>query len=344
MPRQPSFAQVYDDLLTRYGREVADAFLEGVNDLTTRAQVERVVVALTAGDIDGAIAALNLDPVAFNRMIDAIEASYAAGGAATADSLPKRDPDGVALLLRFDDRNPRAEAWLRDKSSTLVTRIMDEQRQGIRQALTDGMVRGDNPRRVALDVVGRIDRATGRRTGGVIGLTPQQERFSRSAADELASGDPAQLRHYLTRELRDRRFDRTIAKAIREETPVPAETASRALVQYKNRLLRYRGELIGKVEVFTALAEARDEAYQQLVDKGRVSPADIVKTWRHFASENPRVQHIAMQGKKARLNQPFVLPDGTTMRFPHDERAPIKHRAGCKCQADYRIDWSANVR
>lgn len=344
MPRQPSFAQVYDDLLTRYGREVADAFLEGVNDLTTRAQVERVVVALTAGDIDGAIAALNLDPVAFNRMIDAIEASYAAGGAATADSLPKRDPDGVALLLRFDDRNPRAEAWLRDKSSTLVTRIMDEQRQGIRQALTDGMVRGDNPRRVALDVVGRIDRATGRRTGGVIGLTPQQERFSRSAADELASGDPAQLRHYLTRELRDRRFDRTIAKAIRDETPVPAETASRALVQYKNRLLKFRGDVIGRTEALASLNAAQYEALRQLVDTGRVTAAQVRRVWRSARDLRVRDTHRIMDGQSVGLTEAFQSPRGARLQFPGDPSAPASETIQCRCIVTPRIDWSANVR
>lgn len=340
---KPTFAQVYDALLTRYGRQVADAFLAAVNDLTSQAQIERVVAALSAGNITDAIEAMNLDPAAYNRLIDAIEAGYAAGGEAQVQALPSRDPEGVALILRFNDRNPRAEAWLRDRSSTLITRIGEEQRAVIRDALTAGLERGDNPRTVALDVVGRLDRATGRRVGGVIGLTPQQEAFARNAQTELASGDPALMRNYLTRELRDRRFDRTIAKAIRDEAPVPAETIQKALIQYRNRLLKFRGDMIGRTEALASLNAAQDEALRQLVDTGRVTASQVRRVWRATRDRRTRDTHAILDGQSVGLNEAFRSASGALIRFPGDPQAPAAETIQCRCFVSVRIDYAANV-
>jgi hypothetical protein len=336
--------RLFEELLARYAPEVAAAFREAVADIAAQADLQRIITALQRGDIDAAIEALHLDPAAYAKIEDAVRSAYNAAGQGAVSTLPKiTDGQGHAVVIRFDGRNYRAEAWLRSNSADLVTRIVDDQKVAVRAALTEGMVKGQNPRTVALDIVGRTNRATGAREGGIIGLTSQQEEYARTAREELASGDPAQLRHYLTRTRRDKRFDRTVTKAIEAEKPVPAEIVGKATVAYQRRLLQLRGETIGKVEAFTAIAEGKHEAYSQAVDAGKISAAAITKTWRHFGSEHPRIQHIAMAGKKAGFNELFILPDGTAMRFPHDPRAPISHRAGCKCGADYSIDFFAGL-
>src|SRR5690606_12500372 len=142
------------------------------------------------------------------------------------------EPDGNRVIFRFSMRNPEAEAWLRDHSATLVTRIVDVQREAIRTALTEGLAQGQNPRQTALEVIGRVSRATNRREGGIIGLTPAQERYVSSARRELLSGDPGQLANYLTRSRRDKRFDRTIASAIREGKPLPRDMVDRIAGRY----------------------------------------------------------------------------------------------------------------
>jgi hypothetical protein len=213
----------------------------------------------------------------------------------------------------------------------------------VRQALAAGMARGENPRTTALDLVGRVDPSTGKRDGGIIGLTAQQQGAVEAARDQLRSDDPAQLKAYLERKRRDKRFDRSVLKAIREEKPLPAEIAGKALRQYKNRLLQLRGETIGKNEAFTSLQASKQEAYRQAVQGGAVSQQAVRKIWRHMANENPRIQHVEMDGESVGLEEVFVMPDGTRMLYPHDPEAPAKHTLGCHCQADYRIDHLANL-
>jgi hypothetical protein len=338
--------QVYADLLARYGRLVADAFMKAVDELRSGVEFQRLQAAIEQRNIDAALEALHIDPAAYNEMLDRIRDAHTAGGQSAADTFPKRKPDGTALVMRFDGRNPRAEAWLSGHSSDLVTRIVSDQRAAVRASLTASMERGDNPRRAALDIVGRVNRVTGKRDGGVLGLSAPQEQFVRSARDELASADPTGLRHYLTRKRRDRRFDRTITKAIREGVAPPKEIAAKALTAYERRLLQLRGETIGRVETMTALQTSKREAFQQAIDSGKVNESDVRKAWRSAGDGRVRDTHIMLNGESVGFNQPFQSPSGALMLHPMDTSfgAGPEEIINCRCDCEYRIDFLANLR
>lgn len=338
MPRKPTAQQLYDELTERYGREIAAAFEQAIDDLRSAADLQRAQAAIEAGDLNALVQALHLDPAAYSPVLDAVQRAYGAGGQVTASSLPKLKD--ATLFVRFNARNPAAERWLKDHASEWVTRTLDDQKAAIRQRLETGLQRGENPRTTALDIVGRLNRATGKREGGVIGLTAQQEQYLESARQELAGGD---LRNYLTRARRDRRFDRAVKKALETGDPIPADLQRKAVQQYSNRLLKLRGDVIGQHETFTALAASKHEAYRQAIENGAVSPSAVKKKWKHLPSEHPRLQHVAMQGKTVGFSEPFILPDGTRMLYPHDPSAPIRHTAGCHCQADYVVDFLAGL-
>lgn len=343
MPAKPTAKQLYEELLRRYGQSVADAFFASIQDLRDAADLQRAITALKAGDIASAIAALHIEPAAYNGLLDRIVTAYGEGGAAATNLLPAKTESGVALVVRFDVRNPTAEAWLRLHSSDLVTGIVADQRTAVRRALEAGLAAGRNPTTTALDIVGRVDRATGQRVGGVLGLTSTQEEWARNARAELQSGDPAQLKAYLKRSVRDKRFDRTVQKALDSGQPVPADIVGKAVDRYRSGLLKLRGELIGKEETFRALAASRQESFRQAIANGSIAQQAVTKTWRHFPNENPRHEHIAMNGKKVGFNESFVLPDGTPMLYPHDPSAPLSQTAGCHCQADYEVDFLAGL-
>jgi hypothetical protein len=345
MARTPSQQRLFDALQTRYGAEVARAFLAAIDDITAAADLQRIIAAINAGNIEAAIAAMNIDAAAYSQLLDTLDAAYRAGGDGAISTLPAlTDAAGARLVIRFDARNPRAEAWLRDNSAELVTRIQTEQRLAIRQALEAGMIRGENPRTTALDVVGRISRATGKREGGIIGLTQQQEVASRRALDELRSGDPAQLRAYLERGRRDKRFDRAVTKAIRENRPVDAATATKAATQYKNRLLALRGEMIGRTEAMTSLHSGQHEALLQAIDKGAITENQVRRVWNSAGDGRVRHTHAALDGQSVGLKEKFSSPSGAQLMYPGDASAPASERINCRCTVTTKVDFLAPLR
>jgi hypothetical protein len=343
MPRRAD-REIFEELLAAHEPKIRAAFIDAVRDLVDNITLRVVVERLERGDVAGAIDAMHLDAEAFGMLERAIADAYNSGGQATVGNLPRLiDPTGARVVFRFSIRNPEAEAWLRQHSSTLVTRIVDDQREAIRTAFTEGLAQGQNPRVSALDVVGRVSRVSNRREGGVIGLTAQQERFVASARQELSSGDPEAMAHYLTRGRRDKRFDRTIAKAIREGKPVPADMVARITGRYADSLLALRGELIGQNETATALNESRKEGIRQQIASGKIAEQDVRKTWKHTPGEHPRLHHLAMNGKSVAWGEKFVLPNGVEMDHPHSSDAPISETAFCKCLWLPKISYFAAV-
>ena len=338
--------QVYADLLEKYGRQVADAFMRAVEGLRTRARAQEAVAAIEALDIEAALEALDIDPAAFDEMLDKIREAHTEGGRFQAEAMPRRKGDGTALTVRYDGRADRAEAWVRDHSSQLVTRITRETEQVIRAALADSLARGANPRSALLDIVGRVNRATGRRDGGILGLSTTQAAAVTAARSELASSEAAGLRNYLTRKARDRRFDRTIQKAIREGVAPPADKAANAITAYERRLLKVRAEAIGRVETMTALQKGKAEAIQQAIDSGKISAGDVTKAWRSAGDFRVRHTHARLNGTRVRFDGVFVTSSGAMMRHPMDTSlgAGVDEIAGCRCDCEYRISFLKGLR
>lgn len=346
MARTRAQRQVYADLLERYGRPVADAFFKAIDGIKRGASLQRVTAAIEARSIEAALDELNIDPAAFDEMLDRLRDSYTEAGRDAVDGMPRRDAQGAALVVHFDGRNPSAEAWLQRQSSSLITRTVEDMRGAVRTSLTASLEAGSNPRTAALDIVGRINRVTGRREGGILGLSTVQEGYVRSARAELASDDPAVLRNYLTRTRRDKRFDRLVEKALREGTAVPADIAGKASLAYERRLLQLRGETIARVETMTELQHGKREAFDQAIRSGKVNEADVRKAWRSAGDFRVRHTHRDLNGESAGFREAFVSPSGARMLHPMDTSlgAGPEEIIGCRCDCEYRIDFLANLR
>lgn len=343
MPRKTS-RQIVEELLDKHEPLIREAFLRAIDDIRSSVTLRVMVERLERGDIIGAAEAVNVDPAAFGPLERAIAEAYYDGGNAEVGNYPLvRYPDGSRVIWRFGVRDPIGEAWLREHSSRLVTRTTEDMREAIRVALSEGFARGQNPTRTALDVVGRVSRSTNRREGGIVGLTAQQSRAVENARRRLLSGDPAALQEIFGLKRRDRRFDRTIAKAIREGKPLPAEFIAKWTGRYSDSLLKLRGDLIGLNETHAALARSREDAIRQQIEAGKVDAQDVTKVWRHTPQESPRLHHQQMNGKAVAYGEKFELPNGVRMDYPHSEDAPISETAFCKCHYALKVDFFASV-
>lgn len=204
------------------------------------------------------------------------------------------------------------------------------------------MTEGRNPRATALDIVGRLNRATGRREGGILGLSSTQTDAVIRARAELLSGDPAQLRNYLTRARRDKRFDRIVQKAIKEGRALGKADADAITGRYKDRLLALRGETIARTETLAGLNAGKEEGIRQLIDTGKVQRTAVKKIWRATGDDRTRDSHMALNGVEIGIDTPFVSPlTGAQMMFPHDTSrgAPASEVIGCRCFYEIKIDY-----
>ncbi len=314
------------------------AFLDAVYTIRDEAQIGVIADRLERGDIDGAFEAAGVDLNKFRGLEKTYQEGYEAAGNYTARAVPATTaPDGYRAVFQFDVRNPNAEQWLLYSSSRLVTNITDDQRDAIRNFLQASLSRGDNPRAAALDLVGRINPLTRRREGGIIGLTAQQELWSRNYRDELLSLDAGALR----RSLRDMRFDATFRRAIYDGKPLTADMIGKMVTAYRNRALRLRAETIGRTETIASLHAAQDEAFRQAIADGAIDSTALTWIWRTARDERVRATHAAMNGQRVANGKPFQSPSGATLRYPGDPLAPASETINCRCWREPKVDFLA---
>ena len=316
-----------------------EAFEEAVADITSTAQMASLEAAIARGDTQAALRALNLGPEFWAPLDRAMTRVFEQGAVwQLAQTFPKRGRL-AGLQIRFDGRHHRAEAWTRQNGARLVAEVAASVKEAVAQTVEDGLVAGRNPRRVALDIAGKVNRATGRREGGIIGLTGQQARYVTNAREELENLDSA----YFRRKLRDGRFDRTIAKAIREGKPLTKADIDRITARYSDSLLKHRAEVIARTEALTALNAGRQEGIMQMADGGDIPRTAIKREWLSTPDSRTRDSHSSMNRQVVGIDEPFVSPSGARMVFPGDKSldAPTSETIQCRCSFRTRVDWQA---
>jgi hypothetical protein len=327
-------------LLAKYQPVIRDVFAKAVQDIVDHAQVGRVVSSLERGDIEGALRALHIQPTAYIGLEAAVRQAYLDGGVTAVSTLPVlRDTGGARMVIRFDIRNPSAERWLAEHSSTLITGIVDDQREAVQAAMRDGLARGANPRSTALDIVGRVNPASTRREGGVLGLSAPQERYVTAARAELSSGDPTLMRHYLTRTRRDARFDGVVRKAIAAEKALDTATVARLIGRYADRLLQLRGETIARTETMASLHASQMEAHRQAIATGSVQAQNVRKVWKATNDNRTRDTHRDLHGQSVGLEERFA----NGLLYPGDPSGHVSEIVNCRCHQVFRIDFMAGL-
>lgn len=336
--------KAFQDALAQYAPSIRQAFIDAVQDITDNAVLDQVVKALERGDPDAAWRALGYNPSIWSRFVTALRATFEQGGLLSIAIMPKHviNEEGLKVPVRFNVRDRRAETWLSEESSRLITAVEDDMRTNVRKALEVGLAEGRNPRNTALDIVGRINRETGHREGGTLGLTVQQEEWSRSARTRLLTLDEA----YFTMELRDKRFDATVRKAIDAGKPLLIETVEKLVTRYRDNALRSRGENVGRTETLAALNRSEFEATMQALERNGKPMEAAYKVWDSAGDRRVRPEHVELDEQRVRIDQPFVTSAGVRMMHPGDTTlgAPGRSVIGCRCRVRYDIDFAYGIK
>lgn len=335
----PTYPRI-NRLIASWSPLLQKAFLDSIANLRSEAEVEEITRMLEAGDIEGALDAVHLNEASYRPLDRAVGEAFEAGGTITARSLPSvRTAEGLRAKFQFNVRNPRAETWLKDYSSTLVREIMDDQRDAIRNFLRANMEAGNNPRATALDLVGRIG-TNGSREGGILGLTSSQEAWVRNYEAELRSASPTSA---LVRELRDRRFDAAVKRAAEAGEAIPEDLLSKMVQSYRTRALRFRAEAVGRTEAMASLHESQEQSMAQAVEAGLFETKNVVQIWRTAHDNRVRDSHNSMDGQTVPMGEDFVTGDGNTLRFPGDPNGPPEEVINCRCFREFKVDFLAGI-
>lgn len=306
-------------------------FRNTIAQIRSRSQLARLITAIENGDLEAAFRAAGMREGQWSTLAEQIRSAYVESGIfSVAADVPTR------FGMTFNITNPRAEEWLRFKSSAFVTRMNADQREAVQEMLQSGMARGRNPRTTALDIIGRVSGRTGRRTGGVLGLNGPQTNAVINARQQLNNLDSS----YFTRIRRDRRYDNMVREAIRSGTPLTDKQVNTIIGRYEDRLLQTRGETIARTETLEALNEASDEALRQVIDDGLAPPDAVVRVWQHSFSGNERKGHLEMHGQERGIDEPFYNPE-TGVELMHPGEGPASEVINCRCIAIHRINFSA---
>lgn len=386
------------ELIDQLEPALAAIFISAIALLRSGINYTQLVAALKEGDIDAAIDALNIDRGAFSAYAIERQSAFARAGSVVSEVttkdriaffrrdtkepslhspplgpdafMPPRPPAPPAMSLdgpepthiqfRFDLTNPRAELRIRTEAATRITGYVEEQIEAARRVIGDGFQRGEGPQQIATDIAGRVNPISGRREGGIIGLSDPQVGYVDNMRARLLSGDPEEMLKVLGRfdkegawipgtgmTLRDRRFDRSIQKAIRDvaagkPNPLTRDKIDEMTAKYSDRLLARRAEDIARVETAQGVMLARAEATKQALDKAGLPDDAVEKFWRHNGGlRHARDWHLAMNGKSVTgIDAVFHMPDGSLMKHSHDPDGGAKNNVACRCSTDFDIDWA----
>ncbi|CAI8830878.1 Phage_Mu_F domain-containing protein [Pseudomonas sp. IT-P2] len=315
-----------------------------VVDAATVAEVERLIAE---EDENGLAALLSLGALA--AFLELARNVYLAGAKfeIKAIAIPKN-----LGRFEFDVRKPEPERWLVEKAAEIRRDADLNVREAIRAVIgsrgrivtpsvqvevgATPMTR--SPRQAALDLLGRVSAQTGSRSGGVIGLPGNYAQYVLNARQQLLSGNPDQMRNYLQRKRRDRRFDGIVNRAINAGKPVAQADVDKIAGRYADRLMKTYAEMLSKSEALESFGAGRDQVYEQLIAQG-LDRDSVTKTWRDRADKKVRHTHSVMGGQEVQKDQPFQSPNGALLRYPGDSAlgAGWSERAGCRCSAIYKI-------
>ena len=154
--------------------------------------------------------------------------------------------------FRFDEARPEAAAWAAKEAGNMIVEVVEEQRALVRDLASRASMGEMTPR----------DAARGIRD--TIGLTNQQAGW---------------VENFRARQVADLQTQGLSAAEV-------ARRADKATQRYHDRIHRYRSENIARTEILRASHEGRQQAWQQGLDEGYISP-NSEKQW--SANQDGRV-------------------------------------------------------
>lgn len=329
--------------LARLSPAVRKAFEEAIAKRATTVDLAALADAIDQRDMEAVVRLVEIKPEDLFHVTEAVRATFIAGGMSSVDGLP------IAIRATFGfGGNAHALAQVQEITGHLITNVLADQRQAITEATQELIGRvvntGIPAKTAALEIVGTINRATGLREGGYLGL--DLPRTAQAAKVAAMLRDPKLIADYFLPNGKprftttDRRFDATVRKAIAEGRAVSEDVATKLTKAHRARLLKNRADTISRTETLNGLRAGERAGFQKLVDSGTVDDSRIIREWIPTMDGRTRPDHMEMVGqKRTGMAAPFMFPGGSQAMFPGDSSlgAPARELVQCRCLVSYRL-------
>jgi hypothetical protein len=241
-------------------RKVADRIYTALRAAASAAE-QIAGAAHTAMSPDAAVGGLRRSGLArlYGLAIDRLLPVMEAGGRHALDGaivqrpiaqLEKADP--ARLTVNIGQRNGKIASFLEQYRMDKIRELTNEQESTIRRVVIDGMAAGHPPAKMAILIRENI------------GLTPYQAAQVQNYRADLETLNTTALQ----RELRDKRFNMPVARAIADGKPLTPEQINRFTAQYHDNWLRMRASMIARTEALHAANMGGRLAIEQAIKDG----------------------------------------------------------------------------
>lgn len=316
---------------------LAKLFRDRMATIANSVQLVTLERLVQNNDANGIVTLLFAD--GFHAILEAIRNVFIRGGQMEMAQM------AASLKQTFDVREDTADAWLRGNDAEVIQTLTQNQREAIGILLAAALLRGQSARKTALQIIGRKSGQTGRRYGGIVGLTGQDATWVETARQQLSSGDPSQMRDYLKRTKRDRTFDPMVSQAIEAGKPLSNDDVEKVTGAYAGKLSVARAAVQTAAWALAALAAGRAQAVQQVLKANGISPDRVSKVWLTVGDNKVRDTHAQMNGQVRPFMQPFQSPSGALMQEPGDTTlgAGPAETFNCRCSVTYQITSASSA-
>lgn len=262
-----------------------------------------ILRAIQSGIIDNLFEKALSDAVlseAFMPVRDRMRENVTSGVKYFAKDLPVKKTVNFA----FDNLSPDVVRAVKQLESRVITDLEDSVRETVRQRVLRGIVDGESASKIARDL------------RSVVGLSPSQQTAVDTYEKLLRDGS----KRALDRQLRDKRFDKTVAKGSLSD-----EQVTRMTEAYRKRSIAHNADTVARTAVLDSQKLGQALSYEQAVQQGIIDGSQLQKTWVGVMDDRERDEHVAMEGET-------VAYDST---YSNGEDIPGESTYNCRCISRY---------
>ncbi len=306
-----------ENIASRFEPKIHAALLRAFEAIKSEITLTQIETALRTGGITAVNNILNdlqIEGIIEKEILDDLNASIMASGRLI---IP------VGTVYVYNVFNPVTAEYIRNYELNLIRLIGSNTREAIRNSIEADIIAGNNPI------------STARTFRDTIGLTPKQELAVRNYKKALMDLDSKSL----NRRLRDKRFDLTVANAIRDKQKLSRSQIDNMVNRYRQRYVSYRAQTIARTESMRAVAVGEYTSGVQAVYDGAIERENIRRFWVYTKDKRTRNAHRLIPGlnpEGVEVDQPFKTPLGPLL-YPRDPNGSAENTIDCRCIVIYKI-------